>query len=184
MRINGLDGIHNSNVNLDAQRMHTNEADSLKSGKDRPIRDSVEISSRSQSKSSEAQEKKSFDLRTWLEKHWKQSKEKGVEFLLKIHILNPHEVDPERVQFNPYFLAEIKRDLQSWVLFQKVKYRVHAITQSLVKWFSEFTGGSFFAKKEETKEELPKKERYGKTDINKEEETKEESVEYHIDRRV
>ncbi len=184
MRIDGFNGIPSSNVYQDAGRTHISESEVPKPAKVDGICDTVEISSRRQKECVDTQEGKQLSLLFWLKQHWSQTRGKVVALLVKTHILKIDDIDPKRIQFNPYFVAEIKRDLQSWVLFQKVKYRVQAITQSLVKWFSEFTGGNYFAKKEESKEELPKKERYSKTAVKKEEATKEESVEYHIDRKV
>lgn len=163
MRINGWGNIPHANISQDEVRhresqQRASNPSEVTVAKSEGMRDTVEISYKPQLKANNTLPKEVSPPLSQFRHFWKHTKEKLTEWLLKVHVLKQDEIDPNRVQFNPYVLAEIKRDLQSWVLYQKVKYRVQAIAQSLVKWFAEFFGGNSMTEKEEDKDELHEKE--------------------------
>lgn len=177
MRIDGSNGIQNATVHYQAQSMQTKERETPQPTPTVPIRDTVEIRYQEPKPAvnAEAQEQGEASLLPRLKQHWEQFKAKMTRFLLEKGVLKVDEVNPERVQFNPYFIEEKKQDFQNWAFFQKVKYKVQAISQSFVRWFSELMGGNYFAKKEEPKEELAEKEHFSEEETEPQKTAKDEN---------
>lgn len=177
MNIRGVNGMPSSDVHYNTRSMQTHESDVSKSAKAEPIRDTVEIRYQEPKPAvnAETQEQGETSLLPRLKQHWEQFKAKMARFLLEKGVLKVDEVNPERLQFNPYFIEEKKQDFQNWAFFQKVKYKVQAISQSFVRWFSELMGGNYFAKKEEPKEELTEKEHFSEEETEPQKTTKDEN---------